>query len=185
MAEQLIYKTNEDCDLTFQYFYTSSRFGERNFSGIPLIMYSNNTICWEVTDYLLHRYHQNQNIAKNTLNTYARHLSRVVSFLDHNRLSFEELTDDNLFELVNYLQNPKYSKNGHAADNNQVNKILDRFFHLLIFLKDSARIPQKKISTNIDKIGDINLIQHTFKLHRSNIRQTCLLYTSPSPRDRG
>lgn len=154
---QLIFKTTYNCDLNFRYPQSSSRFGEQDYSGIPLIMHSNGTICWEATDYILYRLNLNLSLAKSTLITYAKHLSRSIAFVDKYKISLRDLTDYHLFDLVKYLQDPQYSNSGKPADNNQVNAILASLFNLLIFLQSTGRLPQKTISTDLQVIGKINV----------------------------
>ena len=178
LHNQLIYKTNKECDLSFKYTNPSSRHNERDFSGIPLIMHSNGTVCWEATDYLLHRYDLKQTIAKNTLEKYARNLSRIVSFLDYSGLSFNTLVDSDLNLLVEYLQKPKFSKNKSISANNQINKTLYILFKVLIFLQKEGRVTKNKISTSLEIRADINVEEITFAPKGSHIKRSA--YNHPT-----
>ncbi|WP_370978965.1 tyrosine-type recombinase/integrase [Agaribacterium sp. ZY112] len=167
MRNHLILKTDSECDLTFKYPHLMKGKTGDDFSDIPLICYANGSICWEATDYLLDLYDTKPNIAKSTLGTYARHLSRIIQYIEYTRLSFSDLLDSSLLGhsgLVTFLQTPKHSKNGRAADNNQVNKILNRLFSLLFYLQNKGHTTSTKIISDNPKIrAQINV---TISKHR-------------------
>ncbi len=173
MKQPLILNTDADCDLSFRYPQIPNNEAANNFSDIPMVLHSNGRVCWEVTDYILHRYDKNPNIAKSTLKTYARHLSRTVRYLEYHRLSFSDLTDRNLTGqsgLMSFLQNPKHSKNGRGADNNQANTILNRLFELLFFLQNHGYISSNIISKHPKNRGQINVTNTQHRPKGSSIR---------------
>lgn len=174
---QLIHKTDASCDLSFRYPYGPSRHGEKDYSDIPLVMHSNGTVCWEITDYILHRFNLNPSIARATLGTYARHLSRVVTFLDLNKLTFGDLTDYHIFELVKFLQDSKNSNSGKPADNNQINGILTRLFNLLQFLQSTERTKADFISSDLSEPGQINI---ALRQHNPTAKRTISYFIHPA-----
>lgn len=182
MKNQLILKTDSECDLTFKYPHPKKGKSHDDFSGIPLICYKNGSVCWEATDYLLDRYDTNPTIAKSTLGTYARNLSRIISFLEYTKLSFSDLTDASLLGrsgLVTFLQNPKHSRNGSTADNNQANKILNRLFSLLFYLQNKEHTTTTEIISDDPKIrAQINVT--ISKHHPRGTRKEVTYYSHPA-----
>jgi integrase len=159
--KQLIRKTTAKCDLTFRYPSGLSRFGEEDFSGIPLIMHPSGLICWDATDYILYRLKLNPSMARSTLNTCARHISRVIAFIDKERITFGDLNDYQMFQLVKFLQDPKNSMNKKPAGNSQVNKIIQRLFDFLMYLQSTGRTQNGLISTDQNVNAQINIeIRH-------------------------
>lgn len=167
---QRVRKTSSKCDLDFR--YPSSVGGQRDYSGIPLVSHSNGTVCWEATDYLISYHLQNPGRAKSTLDTYARHLGRILSFLEHSSKSFDDVTDDDLFALTRFLQDKNFSGSGRAADNDQVNSILNRLIALLQFLSDKGYISANKVSTTPQVVADVNVQVRYFLPRGSKIRKT-------------
>ena len=178
MRNQLILTTDKECNLSFKLVNPSSRHNEADYSGIPLVMHTNYSICWEATDYILHLYTQNKNTANSTLLTYARHLSRVVAFIDYYRISFSDLNDYILFDLVKFLQSPKHSKNNRPCDNNQVNKIINKLFNLLNFLQEQGRIPADTISMNSAQRAQINVKTSEYTPKGTNVKRERLSHTA-------
>ncbi len=152
---QKVRTSSTKCDLEFR--YPSAINDGRDYSGIPLISYKDGSVCWEATDYIIHYHFQNPGRKESTLDKYARQLSRIVSFLEHRSMSFNDLTDDDLFELTKYLQDEKFSESGKAADNNQVNSILSRLISALQHLSERGYIKPGKLSTTPMVKADVNV----------------------------
>lgn len=153
-------KTSSECDLSFRYPQYSGAIDSDIFSALPIILNSNRSICWEATDYILHLFHNKPSLAKSTLNTYANQISRSLRFLEYNKITFSEITDDHLMGpsgLMSFLQSRKHSSPHQPANNNQANKILGRLFELLFFLQDFGHIHQSTISKDAKIRSQINV----------------------------
>tara|TARA_R110001592_G_scaffold249128_1_gene511587 strand:- start:19489 stop:20850 length:1362 start_codon:yes stop_codon:yes gene_type:complete len=183
--KQLIFKTDEECDLSFKYPLPSNQKNENNFSGIPLILHSNHSICWEATDFILNIYNTKPTTAKSTIEKYARQLSRIIVAMDYLRLTFKVLADSDLFLLVEHLQNPKFSKSNRIPGNNQINSIIYRLFSLLTFLQNEDRVNKDKISTSPQIRADINIVEKTFTPNGSKHKQTVIEHPALLQRQNG
>ncbi|EAQ97014.1 tyrosine-type recombinase/integrase [Congregibacter litoralis] len=134
-------------------------------------MHSDGTVCWEATDYLLFYHFENPSGTKSTLEKYARQLSRIVAFLEYSSRWFDDITDDDLFDLPSFLQDSKNSGSGQASDNNQVNEILTRLLKVLVDLSARGYIDADKISFNPMVRADVNIEMRAFVPKGSKVKR--------------
>lgn len=175
-----VYYTTQECDLSFRPHLRPTVSNATPNKDLPLIMHSNGSICWEATDYLLDRHTSYQSISNSTIKTYARHLSKVVQFLDHHSIRFDDLTDNLLFDLRDSLTDSPNSIVNKQISPNQFNSILQRLFGLLIWLKNKRRIAKHVISEDPAIVANINVEKQGFtpkgsKTTRSFFNHPCRL----------
>ena len=131
-----MYKSSNNCSLGFIGLKARNL---RKAKGIPLILHNHGKPCWPINDYLLDAF-INSNLSLSTIETYGRQLSRLLAFMDSKRIGFNELTDDSLFELADYLADKTNAvSNKGPANNNQISKIIARTCWLVYWLQNKRR----------------------------------------------
>ncbi|CAA0292936.1 hypothetical protein ALT721_1360044 [Alteromonas alvinellae] len=174
MPFQNILKTDSSCRHDYRSGYTPHNFKTADaYKGMPLVLHSNGSVCWYVTDYCIERYLSKENkIKPSTLMDEARSLSRFIQYLDglNTPIILSECTDQTIFDYVEYLLDKK--KNRNPPQNNQINKLIIRALKLLLWLQESHFIPAGVISDDEEKEAKINVTYREFTQSFSGKKRT-------------
>ena len=182
MPFQNILKTDSSCRHDYRFGYTPNHFKPADaYKEMPLVLHSNGSVCWYVTDYCIERYLSNENkIKSSTLMDEARSLSRFIQYLDglHTPILLSECTDQTFFDYVEHLLDKKNNRN--PPQNNQINKLIIRAFKLLIWLQEKHFIPAGVISNNEEKEAKINITYREFTQYVSGKKRTLTAFDHPA-----
>lgn len=164
MPFQNILKTDSSCRHDYRFDNIPNRLKPADaYKGMPLVLHSNGSVCWYVTDYCIDRYLSKENkIKSSTLMDEARSLSKFIQYLDglNTPILLSESTDQTIFDYVEYLLDKKNNRN--PPQNNQINKLIIRALKLLIWLQENHFIPAGVISYDEEKEAKINFTYREF-----------------------
>lgn len=135
---------------------------------LPLLLYSNGSVCWEVSDYLMYLFRMRR-LSEKTLVTYANNLSPWIDYLDSNRINFCDVTDRHLVDYASFLIQRNRSKGS------QTNKLIRTAIKCLTWLQEAGYISSDTVGTNRGSAITISVEQ---RIVRGRFRKTIIRHPS-------